>query len=363
MFKYIQNISTNESTILLYDQIGSSIDEFGNICNGIDGSLFASELLYLQDKCEKINVRINSIGGNVLEGYSIISAILNSKKPVETYIDGLAASISGVIAMAGSKVCMMDYGTLMLHNPSGGENKEVLNLVKNTLVTIFKNRTKLSEQEISDMMEKETWLDSDSAKEMGMVDEIISSGKKIDLNKNDSLYNMALVYNKIIKPENKMKNILNTLKMDENSTEEQVVETIESLNDKVNNLLNEVETLKAESLEKQTKLDAIDAAKEAENAAKIEEMVNSFKLEGSEKEKAIALAKVDFDSVKNMLSKTIVAEPAKPFKVENIKKDGEDKSTWTMREWEKKDPKGLEKIANENPELFNEMYKTQYNVK
>ena len=88
-FKYIKNIVEEEATILLYDQIGDSVDENGMYKSGISGSSFAYEMQYLQDKCKKINVRINSIGGNVLDGYSIVSAILNSKIKCDTARDNL----------------------------------------------------------------------------------------------------------------------------------------------------------------------------------------------------------------------------------------------------------------------------------
>jgi len=196
-FKYIKNISENEATILLYDQIGVSVDENGMYVSGISGSAFAYEMQYLQDKCKKINVRINSIGGNVLDGYSIVSAILNSKVKCDTYIDGLAASISGVIAMAGEKCYMADYGTMMLHNPSGGNDESVLALVKSTLVTILSKRTKLDEDTINKMMDEETWLDANQCIEMGLVDVVVKSDKKIKMSTN-SLSEMAFIYNKLI---------------------------------------------------------------------------------------------------------------------------------------------------------------------
>jgi len=126
-------------------------------------------------------VRINSIGGSVIDGYSIVSAILNSKVPCNTYIDGLAASIAGVIAMSGKKCYMADFGTLMMHNPSGGNDSNVLDLVKSTLVTILSNRTKLDEATVNNMMDAETWLSAGQCLEMGIVDEIVSSNKKLKL--------------------------------------------------------------------------------------------------------------------------------------------------------------------------------------
>lgn len=363
-FKYIQNISEDEATILLYNQIGSSIDEYGNLEYGIDGSSFANEMLYLQDKCKKINVRINSIGGNVIDGYSIISSILNSKAEVNTYIDGLAASIAGLIAVAGNKCYMMDYGTLMLHNPSGGGDKNVLDLVKSTLVTIFKSRTKKSEDEIAKMMDKETWMDAKTALNEGFVDEIVSSGKSIKINQSESLYNMAIIYNKLINPK-KMKQVTDKLGLDESTAEDVIASKIAELQNAVNEANTENERIKSELATAQEKLNAYEAEKvEAENA-KIEEMVNSFNVKEEEKENLIKLAKVDFESVKNLLSKSTVKEPVKVFDFKNVetKKGIEDRSGWNLRDWEKKDSKGLEKLRNESPETYELLYEQTYKNK
>ena len=363
-FKYIKNIAedNSEATILLYNQIGNSIDGNGNIEYGIDGAYFAYEMQYLQDKCKKINVRINSIGGSVFDGYSIISSILNSSVPVDTYIDGLAASIAGVIAISGKKVYMMDYGTLMLHNPSGGADKAVLNLVKDTLVTLYSNRTSQDSEAVSKMMDKETWMDAKLAKECGMVDEIISSGKKLKINQTDSLYNMAIIYNKIINPKKNMNLITNKLGLDENSSEDVIVSEIATLQNLVNEAKAENERIKSELASAQEQLTTIEAEKEAHKNAEIEAMVNSFNLKDEEKESAIKLAKVDFESVKNMLSKSTVKEPVKVFDFKNVvtKKGTEDRSTWTIRDWEKKDQKGLDKIRNESPEYYEVMYNEYY---
>jgi len=368
-FKYIKNISEGEGTILLYNQIGDSIDEKGNYVYGISGSAFAYEMQYLQSVCTKIKVRINSIGGSVLDGYSIVSAILNSSVPCDTYIDGLAASISGVIAMAGKKVYMADFGTLMLHNPSGGNDKAVLDLVKNTLVTIFEQRTKLTAEEVSDMMNKETWLGSKDAFNMGLVDELITCSNKVKIKKNESLSNMALIYNKIINKPN-MEKITNVLKLSNEVDEASIVAEIEKK-----------DTAYAELLEKNTALeDELKTIKDAENAAKelaeqelkdkavlmIENADKDKKITATEKPDLIALAsssESNYKLVENMLSKINNTKDAvKIFDPKNVVtgKGTEDRSSWTIRDWEKKDAKGLAKIKNETPEVYTQMYNDHY---
>lgn len=363
-FKYIKNIAedSSEATILLYNQIGSSVDAEGCITYGIDGSSFAWEMQYLQDKCKKINVRINSIGGNVIDGYAIISSILNSKVPCDTYIDGLAASIAGVIAISGKKVYMMDYGTLMLHNPSGGNDAAILDLVKGTLVTLFKNRTAQSEEDVIAMMDAETWMTANEAKAKGMVDVIVSSGKKVKMNTSESLYNMALIYNKIINPKKNMNLITNKLGLDENSNEDVVVSKISELQNSLEEMKAENERIKSELAKAEAELTTIEAEKEAHKTAAIEEMVNSFNVKEEDKAATIELAKVNFEAVKNMLSKQSVKEPVKIFDFKNVTtpKGTEDRSAWTIRDWEKKDAKGLAEIKNNTPEVYNEMYNSHY---
>lgn len=362
-FKYIKNISENEATILLYSQIGDSVDASGNYVSGISGSAFAYEMQYLQDKCSKIKVRINSIGGSVLDGYSIVSAILNSKVPCDTYIDGLAASISGVIAMAGKKCYMADFGTLMLHNPSGGNDTAVLNLVKDTLVTIFEQRTKLTAEEISVMMDKETWLGAAEALNMGLVDEVVASVKKYKVSKSESLSNMAIIYNKIINKPN-MEKIQNVLKLSNEASEETIVSAIEEKDIKNAELQAEVDRLKAivdanEAKENEAKELA---AKELETKAieLVENAIKAKKILETEKDSTIEMAKNNFEFVSNMISKiNNVKDAVKVFDVKNVAKN-EERKDWTIRDWEKKDPNGLVKIKNETPEIYTEMYNQFY---
>lgn len=368
-FKYIKNITEDEGTILLYSQIGDSVDASGNYVCGISGSAFAYEMQYLQDKCKKIKVRINSIGGSVLDGYSIVSAILNSKVPCDTYIDGLAASISGVIAMAGKKCYMADFGTLMLHNPSGGNDTAVLDLVKSTLVTIFEQRTKLTADEISEMMDKETWLGSNEALSMGLVDEVVTSTKKIKISKQESLSNMAIIYNKIINKPN-MEKIQNVLKLSNEATEETIVSAIEEKDTKNAELQAEVDRLKAIVDEHEKSVNEAKEKAEAELKEKAVLMVENAdkdkKITATEKPDLIALAsssESNYKLVENMLSKiNNVKDAVKVFDVKNIQtsKGTEDRSEWTIRDWEKKDAKGLAKIKNETPEIYTEMFNQFY---
>lgn len=352
--------------MLLYSQIGDSIDENGNVIYGISGSSFANELQYLQNQCKSISVRINSVGGSVLDGYSIVSAMLSCKVPCNTYIDGLAASIAGVIALAGKKCYMMDYGTLMLHNPSGGNDEAVTNLVKQTLVTLLSNRSSKTAEEISVMMDAETWLTSAEALNSGFVDEVLSSGKKIKMKK-DSLYEMANVYNKLINPKNKtMNKVTDFLKLKNEASEEDVIVAIENKDAELAAKVEEIDALNArlkvfEDAEKAAKEAAIEDMKN-----KATELVNKAKEDGKikdeEVEGLVSLAITNFSTVENMFAKISNVKtnnnPVFDFKVKNASGDVEDRSKWSFNDWTKNDAKGLSEMQNAFPEQFTELIKT-----
>lgn len=372
-FKFIDNVSNGVATLQLFEQIGDTVDKEGRVTYGISGSMFANAVQWLDENPDVnvINIRINSIGGSVLDGYSMVSAILNCSKTVNTYIDGLAASTAGWIAVCGKKVYMADFGTFMMHNPSGGSDKKVTDLVKETIVTILTNRTGLTADECSKMMNKETWMSANECKEKNIVDEIVSSGKKFKMSTNTSLNEMALIYNKVInKP--KMENIKNKLKLGAEATELEIVNAIEVFQNKVAELEGEKKELsdkvaEFEAKEKEVK-DKEQAAFVAEVTETVETAVKEDKIKAEEKEAVLANAlssKEAFAFVKNMLAKisNVVAAPV-IFDLKTVKSGSgiENRESWTCRDWEKKDPSGLLKLKNEAPSVYTMLYKAEYGV-
>ena len=111
---YIINQNVSSAEILLYGFIGSWKDT--------DSKRFISDFKKLEASHNQINVRINSGGGDVFEGITIYNTLKNSSSEVHIYIDGLAASMASVIALAGSKIFMSRYAQLMIHRVSGSAN-------------------------------------------------------------------------------------------------------------------------------------------------------------------------------------------------------------------------------------------------
>ncbi len=172
----------DEAEILIYDVIGNSWWE-----ETVTAKQFAKDLRELGNN-RKLNVRINSPGGSVFDGTAIYNALAKHKGDVTVNIDGIALSMASVIAMAGDTVRMADNALMMVHNPQGaafGEAKDlrayadVMDKAKANLVGAYTKKSGREAQEISDMMDAETWLTAEEALEAGLIDEITEAGETL----------------------------------------------------------------------------------------------------------------------------------------------------------------------------------------
>ena len=157
----------------------SNVYLYGEVGIDVDASFIRAAI---DESPDGIDLRINSGGGEVFEGQAIYS-LLNQYKvktgnPVRVFIDSLAASIASVIAMAGDEIIMAENALLMIHNPwtwGGGTSKElretanVLDKVRDTLITVYETRTGLSRDTIGALMDEETWFNAKEAVEMGFA--------------------------------------------------------------------------------------------------------------------------------------------------------------------------------------------------
>lgn len=345
--------------MLLYKHIGMD-DDLGY---GIDGSYFANEIQFLNEaypELKLIKVRINSIGGSVAEGLSICSAILNSKIPVDTFIDGMAYSMAGVIAMCGRKKYMADFGTFMMHNVGGGDNNEVIDLLTNSLATIFERTTSLTLDKCKELMNKETWMSADECYSMGLIDAIVktTTNKQEAINKMKELhafYNKSLTNNKP-----KMNKLTNLLKLNNDASEDAMVESIEAIKtqaesnaQKVAELTAKLATIEAENTAYKAKEQAEEEKaknEEIENAVKEGKILETAKDEFKNSPMNAAQLKNLFAGIKPAHTNIIEATGNKP--------DGNNpRANWTFNEWSKKDPAGLLEMKNSNPTMFNELLK------
>ena len=162
-------------------------DWFGYDCTTPQDVLSAIEEM---PKGDRLQVKINSGGGDVLAGQEIYS-LLRSRNDVDIEVEGLAASAASVIAMAG-KSAISPVGMLMIHDVSisyaSGNHAQLskqadtLKAWDEALASAYVEKTGKSKEEIIKMMDAETWITADKAVEMGFIDAISQSGQTVITN-------------------------------------------------------------------------------------------------------------------------------------------------------------------------------------
>ena len=156
-----------------------------------------------------ITVWINSPGGDCVAAAQIYNMLMNYKGNVTIKIDGIAASAASVIAMAGTKVIMSPVSMMMIHNPATaafGDSADMqkaiamLDEVKESIINAYEIKTGLSRTKLSHLMDAETWMDANSAIEMGFADEIMQRNvsDSIEVPKVSMVFSQAAVTNSLM---------------------------------------------------------------------------------------------------------------------------------------------------------------------
>ena len=131
----------------------------------------------------KLDVEITSEGGSLFDGLAIYARIRQHPGRVRTHVIGLAGSAGSIIAMAGHEVLISDGSFLFVHEVSGGEHgrskdlrdmADTIDKMNENLIDIYAHKTGLSRTRIANMLSAETWLSATEAKNLGLVDEVVS---------------------------------------------------------------------------------------------------------------------------------------------------------------------------------------------
>tara|TARA_R110000787_G_scaffold118062_4_gene228816 strand:- start:6620 stop:7621 length:1002 start_codon:yes stop_codon:yes gene_type:complete len=212
----IKNVTeSNIAEVMIYDEIGMY---------GVDAKSFIDDVKNLP-KDTSVLLRINSPGGSVIDGLAIYDAISRLPQKVTSRIEGIAASMASVIALAADEVIMSENSLYMIHNVWGGEVGESDDLRKaadlmdkmgERLVNIYVSKSGQSEEQIRAWMDEETWFNSSEAVEAGFIHSVespIKMAAKFDINKYD-YKNKSLVTNLFNnqKKENQMEKEFENLK-------------------------------------------------------------------------------------------------------------------------------------------------------
>lgn len=164
----------------------------GTEINDDVANIIVAQLLWLEQQTDSdITLYINSGGGSVISGYSIIDVCDFIKNDITTVITGVAASMAAVISSNGTKGkrFALPHAKFMIHQPrmSFGNNSmvasdiiieaEEINKTKEELYKTLSSNSNLSIEEIRSLSERDKWYNMQEAIQCGFVDSIVTNKK------------------------------------------------------------------------------------------------------------------------------------------------------------------------------------------
>ncbi|MFA7077983.1 MAG: head maturation protease, ClpP-related [Syntrophomonas sp.] len=170
----INSLSTSETEIFIYDVLGFPFNDINSMVKEIS-----------QIKSEKMTIRINSPGGDIIDCFALFQAIKEHPAKVTVRIEALAASAASIIAMAGDTIEAYRSSFVMIHNAwaftAGNqyELNDLIDLLKKidaNMIDIYHARSKLGKRELADMMKATSFFNAKEAKAHGLIDTILNAG-------------------------------------------------------------------------------------------------------------------------------------------------------------------------------------------
>ncbi len=241
----MKNDEEKSAELILYGSIGS--DEYWD---DISDKAFKQDIENLGD-VENIILHINSPGGSVFSAVAIANTLKNHKAKITANIDGLAASAATIITSACDTVRMPKNALFMVHNPitfAYGNNQdmkktvEMLDKVKDSIIETYLNKTKTDKETLSELMDNETWMNAEEAKEYGFIDEILDENVEKEVIENKLIINnMAFDISRFKNFKEKKNREPRVINISVNSTG-----SPEEIADKFRNILNLTENQKNE---------------------------------------------------------------------------------------------------------------------
>jgi ATP-dependent protease ClpP protease subunit len=372
--KYFKNQGGGKYELVLHGIIGLDVD----------GSAVAREIAALNEfaGATEIVERINSIGGSVVEGFSIASANLQSKAKITTICEGVCDSIAAVVFATGDSRKIMEFGSVMVHNVllngvtleeiEDEKEKEDAQKINNSILNILTNKCGGDEEKIKRFMSAESRFNADEAVAEGFADEkiLIGEGKQKPATMENfspiEYMNICKEFSadkgqNINKNHKQMKTVLTFLNLNAEASEEAVLSAIKDMQNAAKGaktLQETVNTLTAENKE----LKKAKAEQEVEgyinkgmfDASKKEELVNMC-IEQPEAFKALSLMKPEYVNISETLKSGKKKEP----------KAGEPTEKELADEFvnmQKNDPAALEELERTDKAKFENMLNAYNNV-
>lgn len=250
--------SSKSADVYIFDEIGTF---------GLTAQSFIEEIKSYKDT--PMSLHINCVGGDVFEGMAIYNVLKKRTARTTVYIEGIAASMGSVIALAGDEVIMAENSLFMIHNAWGGAMGEateirktaaLLDKISGEIADIYTKKTNLPYNRVKEMMDEETWLSADEAYNLGFIDSIsdaIKVAAKYDVSKFKNITDKEI--------QNKLSVNLKSKKMTEelknwfNAKVEEIIAKVKSSDESETADVKEVEVMMADEKEVSEKLSGFEA--------------------------------------------------------------------------------------------------------
>jgi ATP-dependent Clp endopeptidase proteolytic subunit ClpP len=242
--------------VYLYDEVGSY---------GVSAKEFVNDIKLLKGK--DIYLHVNCVGGEVFDGMAIYNTLKKYKGKVVAYIEGIAASMGSIIPLAADEIIMSENSLYMIHNAWGGAMGEasdmrktanLLDKLSSEIANIYSKKTGLPMSQLEEMMDEETWFNSEEALQYGFIDRVsdaVMVAAKYDMSKfkNKTQKEIVNQFNNNKKGKKmteelkswfgkKVEEIVAAVKGDVTPTEVPEVNVILADNEEISNKLSELES-------------------------------------------------------------------------------------------------------------------------
>lgn len=168
--------------LLVYEEIGENYWTGGGVtAKSVKQSLDSA------GNFDSVSLRINSPGGDAFEGAAIYSLLKASGKPVNVFVDGIAASAASIIAMAGDTITMSNVAMMMVHNAyclcigTGDDMRkcaDTLDKVSASIAQAYVAKTGKTAEEIKVIMDEESWMGAQLCIDEGFATSIAAPAEK-----------------------------------------------------------------------------------------------------------------------------------------------------------------------------------------
>ena len=369
-------------------------DEFelfirGTIGFDVSGIAIAEEIDRLNaEGATRIIERINSAGGDVIDGFNIVSANLRSQATIETINEGVAASMAAVILATGDIRRAFDFSTALIHDPMIGakkldeledENQRAnLTKIKNSLVKILKDATGQPDGTITELMARETVMSATEQRQFGLVNNVIKSRVK----KAPTNLTLLEVMNyaeaataiplqntdiQIFKSET-MDKLTDFLELQSDASESSIVSAVEAIANEAKTMRDTLKTTQDELATVKQELEAANGTLTTVHAANIklavDAAIESGKFPEENRETLKAQATANLEMFNTMVGAVPMPHASVLEQIQSAALQGEntfknEKGETVKKDWDwyqKNDPAALQNLEHTNKSEFDRLY-------